>query len=342
MSKRKVIITVKHGRPSTATSFASMNNKDAVLIQRRQLKKGGVNGKVIKEYYRVFDRSNILSSDEIETNKENGVKKYPFGVYKKATKVDLQNSIVIRWGTREEFVTDKGTIIYNTSSAIKNATDKKHSRELFIKNGVNCPMLVTSTNINKVGNFPIIARPLVHSKGRNFITLNTKEAFLNHYNKNKNSWYYSDFVDKSREFRVHVAHGKALALMEKVAPKDKSIAWNRAQNDTDPFTYVKWSDVDTQNLGFVIQEALKATVAVGLDFGGVDVMVHKGKAYVLEVNTSPTLNTSPYVAERWGKYFDWLFRKNTRRNHWETSDMKKGSSLIWKNYQLADEELKKR
>jgi glutathione synthase/RimK-type ligase-like ATP-grasp enzyme len=36
--------------------------------------------------------------------------------------------------------------------------------------------------------------------------------------------------------------------------------------------------------------------ALGLDFGGVDVMVKDNVAYVIEVNTAPTLNSSDYVA----------------------------------------------
>ena len=92
--------------------------------------------------------------------------------------------------------------------------------------------------------------------------------------------------------------------LEKIAPKDGNIAWNRAQNDTDPFEYISWTEVDNQGLMPVLLEGLKSVAALGLDFGGIDVMLFEGEAYVLELNTAPTLNTSPYVAERWGKYFD--------------------------------------
>lgn len=292
MPKNKVIVTVKHGRPSTLLAYGSMN-EGGTLIQRRQVFKGtNPKTRILKKtYYRVFRDNNVE-------------------VMHKENNVDLGNSIVVRWGSREEFPTDDHTVVYNSAKAIKTATDKKLSRELFIKNSVSCPMLVTDTNIGRVNNFPIIARPLVHSKGRNFVTLRNQNEFLTHYRTNKNGWYYSDFIDKSREFRVHVAHGKALAIMEKTRPGDGNIAWNRAQNDTDPFTYIKWSDVDAQNLGFIIKEAIVAVAALGLDFGGVDVMMRGNEAFVLEVNTSPTLNSSPYVAERWGKYFQWLFRSD--------------------------------
>lgn len=311
--KNKIILTAKHGRPSTKLVYSLMNS--GTLIQRRQL----FNKKRIflREYYRIFT-SNIVDT------------------MTKALNLDARNSIIIRWGTREELETDNTTIVYNQSKAIAIATDKKLSRQTFIDNNVSCPVLVTLDNFNE-SYLPIIARPLVHSKGKNFVVLNNFNDFERHYNINNEGWYYSNFINKEREFRVHCGHGKVLAVMEKSNPNNGNIAWNRAQNDIEPFEYVTWTRIDDENLKCVLEQGLKATAAVGLDMSGVDVMLHNGIAYVLEVNTAPTLNTSPYVAERWGKYFDWLFRQETRRDHWNISEMKKGSSLIWKNYQLMDQ-----
>ena len=122
-------------------------------------------------------------------------------------------------------------------------------------------------------------------------------------------------------------------------PDNDNIAWNRAQNDLDPFTYVRWEEMDEQELKPVLVEAIKAVSALGLDFGGVDVMFKDNVAYVLEVNTAPTLNTSPYVAKKYGMYFDWLFKEETRRPHWENIiDKRHAKSMVFKNYQLRDEE----
>jgi len=310
--KNKIILTGKHGRPSTLEVYASMSS--GTLVQRRQVF-SKIGRKLLKQYYRVFTNNTRT-------------------LIKEKT-MSFLNSIVVRWGTREEIDTDKTTIVYNQSKAIAIATDKRLSRETFIANNVNTPALVTPDTFREEY-LPIIARPFTHSKGKNFVVLNTREEFVNHYVRNNSSWYYSQFINKEREFRIHCAHSKVLAVMEKSNPNNGNIAWNRAQNDTEPFTYISWNQVDDQNLKCVLEEALKATAAIGLDMSGVDVMLCGGTAYVLEVNTAPTLNTSPYVASRWGMYFDWLFRVETRREHWDFTQFKKGSSMIWKNFQLTE------
>lgn len=325
----KVVLTGKHGRPSTKLVHTKTTN-GFVLAQRRQMpflkkKSDGV----IPQYYRVFQDQAKLAA-----NLENKKYLYEF----KLNSLDLKNAIVIRWGTREALTLDN-CVVYNKIEGLENATNKLKSRQLFIENNVSCPKLVTPENIVAT-DLPIIARPFEHSKGKNFIVLKSINEFNAHYNNKK--YYYSQFIDKSREFRIHAGHNKVIAVMEKSKPKGDNIAWNRAQNDVDPFEYVPWSVVDEQNLKCVLEEALKAITAVKLDFGGVDVMYKDGKAYVLEVNTAPTLNTSDYVAGRWAMYFDWIFRgdseKNTkRRAHWEIDKFEKGSSLIWKNFQLKDE-----
>lgn len=72
---------------------------------------------------------------------------------------------------------------------------------------------------------------------------------------------------------------------------------------------------------------------------GVDVLLDKnGIAYVLEVNTSPTLSSSEYSMQRYAKYFDWLCKTNKRRPHWEFKEFKKASNYAWHDYHFDDRE----
>lgn len=312
----KIILTGKHGRPSTklAWSFLSTDvNNPITLVQRRQFTKR--NGKFV-QYYRIFGDTSLY--DESQT--------YQL----KLKNFNFDNSVIIRWGTREP-ITYHSSIIYNKSGAIANATDKLLSRQIFAERGVSAPRLLNQVDDYREG--IVIARPFVHSKGNNFVVLESKEELEKHW---RSGWYYSEFVDKVREFRVHCGHGKVLALMEKHNPNNGNHAWNRAQNDTEPFTRIKQKETDEQNLRGIMVEALKAVKSLGLDMGGVDVMLDEnGISYVLEVNTAPTLNSSPKVAEMWAKYWEWLLRVNARRDHWDFLAFKKASSLFWKQEQLG-------
>ncbi len=312
---KKIILTGKHGRPSTKLAWSFIkgdSNSPLTLVQRRQFTKK--NGKFV-QYYRIFGDTSQYDESQLYQLK--------FKTF------DFNNSVIIRWGTREN-ITAENSIIYNKATAIAHATDKQESRQIFTERGVSTPRLLLNVDDYKDG--IIIARPFVHSKGKNFVVINNKQELESHW---RNGWYYSEFVDKIREFRVHVGHSKVLALMEKHNPNNGNIAWNRAVNDTEPFTRVKQSEADTQKLLPVMVEAIKAVNALGLDMGGADVILDdNGVAYVLEVNTAPTLNSSPRVAEMWAKYWEWLLRVTTRREHWDYTQFKKPSSLFWKQEQL--------
>lgn len=312
---KKVILTGKHGRPSTklAWSFLNTNNSNPItLVQRRQFTKK--NGKFVT-YYRAFGDTEQYDESQLYQLK---FKNFNF-----------DNSVIIRWGTREN-IKANNSIIYNKAGVIANATNKLVSRQLFIKKGVNTPRLLNQ--VDDYVNGIIIARPLIHSKGKNFVVLNNRQELENHW---RAGWYYSEFIDKVREFRVHVGHSKVLALMEKHNPENGNIAWNRAVNSSKPFTRITQSQSDEQELLPVLQEAIKAVNAIGLDMGGVDVILDSsGIAYILEVNTAPTLNSSPRVAEMWAKYWGWLLRVPSKRDHWDFLAFKKASSLFWKQNQL--------
>lgn len=311
MNKPLIILVGKDGRPSMMKVYSQMKSESRLVI-RRILKKSG------KTFLRTFEKNDVTKRI-----------KRPIG------ELTMANQKAIRWGNRIETETTKDTIVYNKAEAIANATDKKLSRELFIKGKVRTPKLVNPENIANE-DYPIIARPSRHAKGKNFIVLKTKAEFLAHYGANSaNGWYYSAFVNKTREYRVHCAHGKILAVMQKTPGGDK-IAWNRAQTG-EPFTKVDQTDFPFS----ACFQALKAVQTLGLDFAGVDVMEieEKGKpqGYVLEVNTSPTLNSSDWVSSQYAKYFDWLNRSDKRRDHWDFTKFEKAASFAWKQFQLLDQ-----
>lgn len=300
------ILVGRDGRPSMKKVYSLMKS-EAVLTVRR------IPPRTKKPYLRIYEGAKVDSFTK-----------------KPIDELKLASNKIIRWGNRIEAETDKNSIIYNKSEAIANATNKKLSRQLFAKEKVRSPQLVTPQTI-KNNQYPVIARPSTHAKGKNFIVLRNLAEFTTHYQTNEpNGWYYSEFVNKEREFRVHCAHGKILGVMEKARGKDK-IAWNRAVTG-EPFTRVQQKDY----IFSVCFQALKACKILGLDFAGVDVLLLGKEGFVLEVNTSPTLNSSDHISEQYARYFDWLNAENKRRPHWDFTKFKDPESFSWKNFQFKD------
>ncbi len=300
----KLILCARDGRPSMKNVYSKMSGGN--LLVRRQVSSG--------TYYRLYSENRVDRLSKVKSPSFREI------------------NTVIRWGTQEEISKREGSIVYNKAAALALVSNKYKSRLAMAEAGVNVPLNVTSTTHDDLISYPIIARPFRHSKGKNFVTLKNRAAFLAHYRDNSRSWYYSNFIDKVKEYRVHCAHGKILNFLEKPNPGGNQIAWNRAQGN-DAFESIKWADYNFN----VCVQALKACKALGADFLGIDVVVDRqGKAWVLEGNSSPTLNSSEYSSQRYAKYFQWLFNRNERREHWDFTQFKDAQSFAWKNFQLED------
>lgn len=298
----KIIFVGRFGKPSMKSVYALMRNGSVDLVIRRR-----------------DNRVNVYSDNAVN-------RRIPLPLNRIATA-----KVVIRYGNTIPANFSPDNIVYNKSKAIDRASDKAISRVIFHESGVATPKLFHYEDyLNNTITYPVIARPPKHCKGMNFVVLNTPDDFIEHYAMNHEyRWYYSEFIDKDAEYRVHCAHGKVLGVMQK--PKGEGHAWNRAVNH-DPFVRVKQVDYNYN----VCIEALKAVTALGLDFGGVDVITKDGKAYVLEVNTAPTINSSQYISAQYAKYFDWLMDSDVRKQHWDYTQFRKAPSLAWKQEQLIN------
>lgn len=303
--KDKIILIGANGKKSMAALYPKIV-ENIKLIQRKQVRKTG------EFYFKDYIDKNVLRHNKIAVDRFN-----------------LNGKVVVRWGNRIELPKDANSIIYNDNKSSKKASNKKLAREIFMENNILCPKLLTPETDNLT--YPIIARPLEHSKGENFVVIENYDQFVQHYKTNHTGWYYSEFIDKDREFRVHCAHGKILAIMEK--PKGEGLAWNRVLNE-DPFVRVKQDEYKCK----LFSIALKAMKAIELDFGGVDIMLKDNIPYVIEINTSPCIENSEYVNERYAKYFNWLLSSDTKREHWDFEKFTSGKSLAWKENQFESEE----
>lgn len=229
--------------------------------------------------------------------------------------------VLIRWGTCRDI--PYKNIIINKGKAISLASSKGKARKVMEEAGVKTPILTEPIS------FPVIARPEMHMKGKDFNVLMNNEE-LNKFKLTHTNYYYSTFIDKDHEYRVFCAHGKVLHIVEKPRPIQNSYCWNMEEEN--PWQVVPRSEIEYE----VPYQSLLAVEAIGLDFGAVDVITKNNadgsEVYVLEINTAPQLSAE-YTLEKWSKYFQWVER-NPEEKHWDFKSFKKTSSLFWKNFQL--------
>lgn len=102
------------------------------------------------------------------------------------------------------------------------------------------------------------------------------------------------YVPKKQEWRIHVCSGKAVDIQRKARRKDvadEDVNW-KIRNHDNGFIFARNEGIECPQ--DVINQAVNAVKAIGLDFGAVDVIFNEKEkqAYVLEVNTAPGLSGS--------------------------------------------------
>lgn len=302
------ILVARHGRPSQKELFKKTANSE--LIIRSAIFEGFVRR----------DNPNNLKQRTKQKN----------------LNLNVNSGILIRWGCTSNVNTD-GAIVYNKAAAIQLANDKLESRRALEAADVPVPKTYSYQDLQNAPagsiKWPLIGRPKQHGRGRNFNMCNNMEE-VNSSRNNKSCVYWSEVYHKTQEFRVHCMHGKIASILSKPAPENPdSHAWNHAQVNI-PFTNIpqgEWKN-------YICKAALAAVEALGLDWGGVDVMVNDNyqeqnvpRAVICEVNTAPTLKSSEYTLNKYHRYFEWLRRSDTRRAHWPWQEYNKPNSHAWQD-----------
>lgn len=217
------------------------------------------------------------------------------------TEVEVGREVVtdstmrIRWGSRLPYNGYSTQLELNTPEAIGLAVDKKRARKIFRDNGLLTPRSFFSKKEVLISKkvFPIIGRPRVHTQGKHFEVFNSQSEIRNF----PEMGYYSELIPKDREIRVYVVGGRVEGIAEKIPEDPSEISWNVHQG-------AKMMDV-AYNIDahtWAEDNAKFAMKLLGLNFGGVDIMMYKNMPYVLEVNTAPALSNF-HRLEIFGKYF---------------------------------------
>lgn len=114
--------------------------------------------------------------------------------------------------------------------------------------------------------------------------------------------YTKAITGKRREFRVHVFQGKVIHCQT----KKRRNGWRELDNYCDEIRnrHTGWIySLDTEHVTEEMKTlAVNAVKALGLDFGGVDIISKNSKSYVLEINTACGLS-NPSTLEAYSKAF---------------------------------------
>lgn len=136
--------------------------------------------------------------------------------------------------------------------------------------------------IEKLGNLPVILKEITGSKGANIILLEsamqTNMTLESFYHKGT-KFILQEFLDNGGKDERHIVVGdKVVCSMERQAPKHDI----RANISLEGTARKIKASKETEQL---CVDAVKAIP--NLNFAGVDVIVHNGKSYLIEINSNP-------------------------------------------------------
>lgn len=213
-------------------------------------------------------------------------------------------SLVVRWGCTASIPVDCNRVL-NTAEAIHRVNDKAGFRATLDTYRL-CP--TTWRHYNHVPqdylDAGVVMRPAAHAQGRHLYVCRTYGELhdAHHAMGRPENYYISELINKSAEYRVFVAQGRAVWVARKTPGNPGDVAWNVARGGR--FDNVRWGDWPLR----VVRVAIEAFNLSGLDFGGVDVIVdQEGRAYVIEINSAPS-QTSPYRQSCVAAVFDYIVR----------------------------------
>ena len=209
-------------------------------------------------------------------------------------------------------------IPYTHSGVIPSAIamDKELSKKLFIKNNILTPKYISYSFeksksdlinlIEKKLKFPVVVKPINEGSSVNVFICNKKNIFkkvslLENYKK----IIIEEFI-AGREIQAAIIGKKKLGIIE-LKPKRKFYDYQAKYNSKAKTEHIIPVNLTKKNFNKIMNLAFKAHKIIGCR--GVtrsDFKFHKGKFYLLEINTQPgmtSLSLVPEIAAHYGINF---------------------------------------
>src|SRR3990167_7120043 len=196
--------------------------------------------------------------------------------------------IIINWGeSRVPNWWKPNTVVKNMYNSVAHAINKSWAFADFGIAGVstvwNSSDKLAVRALLAKGHTVFARKTLTGSQGQGIIVMKSIEDFVD-------APLYTKYEKECTEYRVHVAFGQVIDFQQK--KKRNGGAANSFIRDHDNgWVFARQDVVLPDGVG---DTCVKALAAIGLHFGGVDVLcrLKTGDIYVLEVNTAPGLEGS--------------------------------------------------
>ena len=219
------------------------------------------------------------------------------------------NDWVIRWGCTAHVAAKgaNGPKTINKKSAIGETVNKGTFRSKVAEIG-HAPKTwrnVEDWFLEFEPALPVIIRPLFHQRSEGLFFCKTADEVKAAVKKIGPEYYISEYIAKTKEWRVFVAQGRVMIVAEKLPKDRKAITWGCVEDGELDYQY--WNDWNPA----LVKCAVESFNLSKLDFAAIDVMEKDGKFYFLEANTAPEVWR--YYGETFGKVFTHMINVNRER-----------------------------
>ena len=207
---------------------------------------------------------------------------------------------IINWGNTGGMDIPHGVTTYNFRTDLRVASNKlfffRRMRDAGFENVV--PPFWESRDAIPDEAYPVVCRTVLAGHSGDGIVIADNAAGL------VAASLYVKYMKKRDEYRIHVGrrNGQSIiiSVQQKLRSREAEVVDTRVRNHDNGYIFAR-NNVNPPEC--VIENAKVALEACGLDFGAVDVIynAHYGRAYVLEINTSPGLEGT--TVEDYARFF---------------------------------------
>ena len=188
-----------------------------------------------------------------------------------------RGDVVINWGAGDVPNFLPATVL---NKDVSNAQCKLRTFNRLKEKEISVPPFCTTKKEAEGLNFPVVCRTKLRGHSGDGIVIAEKPEDL------VQAPLYTQYVKKKDEYRVHVYRDNTFFIQRKARKLDVEEPNWKIRNLAGGFVFVEVPAKDVP--ADVLDSAVRTIDALGLDFGGVDVMWNENerKAYVLECNTA--------------------------------------------------------